>query len=82
MPKKKKSSNFEKDLQELEDLVEKMEGGDLSLEDSLVHFERGIALTRACQKALTEAEQKIQILLAEDGSQKLQPFSSDETADE
>ncbi len=82
MPKKKKSSNFEKDLQELEDLVEKMEGGDLSLEDSLIHFERGIALTRACQKALTEAEQKIQILLAEDGSQKLQPFSSDETADE
>ena len=82
MPKKKKSSNFEKDLQELEDLVEKMEGGDLSLEDSLVHFERGIALTRACQKALSEAEQKIQILLAEDGSQKLQPFSSDETADE
>ncbi len=82
MPKKKKSSNFEKDLKELEDLVEKMEGGDLSLEDSLVHFERGIALTRACQKALSEAEQKIQILLAEDGSQKLQPFSSDETADE
>jgi exodeoxyribonuclease VII small subunit len=82
LPKKKKSSNFEKDLQELEELVEKMEGGDLSLEDSLVHFERGIALTRACQKALTEAEQKIQILLAEDGSQKLQPFSSDETADE
>jgi len=78
LPKKKKSSNFEKDLQELEDLVEKMEGGDLSLEDSLVHFERGIVLTRACQKALTEAEQKIQILLAEGGSQKLQPFSSDE----
>lgn len=82
MPKKKKSSNFEKDLQELEDLVEKMEGGDLSLEDSLVHFERGIALTRACQKALSEAEQKIQILLAEDGSQKLQPFSSDEATDD
>ncbi len=82
MPKKKKSSNFEKDLQELEDLVEKMEGGDLSLEDSLVHFERGIALTRACQKALTEAEQKIQILLAEGGSQKLQPFPSDEIPDD
>jgi exodeoxyribonuclease VII small subunit len=59
-----------------------MEGGDLSLEDSLVHFERGIALTRACQKALTEAEQKIQILLAEDGSQKLRPFSSDEATDD
>lgn len=82
MPKKKNSSNFEKDLQELESLVEKMEKGDLSLEDSLVHFERGIALTRACQKALTEAEQKIQILLADDGSQKLQPFLSDENPDD
>lgn len=69
-------------MQELESLVEKMEKGDLSLEDSLVHFERGIALTRACQKALTEAEQKIQILLADDGSQKLQPFLSDENPDD
>lgn len=81
MPKKKKPSNFESDLQELENLVEKMEEGELSLEESLVHFERGIALTRSCQKALTEAEQKIQILLAEDDSQKLQPFSSDENPD-
>ncbi len=81
MPKKKKPSNFESDLQELENLVEKMEDGELSLEESLVHFERGIALTRSCQKALTEAEHKIQILLAEDGSQKLQPFSSDENPD-
>lgn len=82
MPKKKNSSNFEKDLQELESLVEKMEGGDLSLEDSLVHFERGIALTRSCQKALTQAEQKIQILLTEDDSQKLRSFSSDENPDD
>jgi exodeoxyribonuclease VII small subunit len=81
LPKKKKPSNFESDLQELENLVEKMEEGELSLEESLVHFERGIALTRSCQKALTEAEQKIQILLAEDGSQKLQPFSPDENPD-
>ena len=82
MPKKKNSSNFEKDLQELESLVEKMEGGNLSLEDSLVHFERGIALTRSCQKALTQAEQKIQILLTEDDSQKLRSFSSDENPDD
>jgi len=81
LPKKKKPSNFESDLQELENLVEKMEDGELSLEESLVHFERGIALTRSCQKALIEAEQKIQILLAEDGSKKLQPFSSDENSD-
>ena len=82
LPKKKNASNFEKDLQELENLVEKMEGGELSLEESLVHFERGIALTRSCQKALSEAEQKIQILLSEDGSKKLQPFSSDENPDD
>ena len=82
MPKKKNSSNFEKDLQELESLVERMEGGDLSLEDSLVHFERGIALTRSCQKALTQAEQKIQILITEDDSQKLRSFSSDENPDD
>ena len=81
MPKKKIASNFEKDLQELESLVEKMEEGKLSLEESLVHFERGIALTRSCQKALSEAEQKIQILLSEDGSQSLQAFSSDEDPD-
>lgn len=58
-----------------------MEGGELSLEESLVHFERGIALTRSCQKALSEAEQKIQILLSEDGSQSLQTFSSEEDPD-
>jgi len=81
LPKKKTTSNFEKDLQELESLVEKMEGGELSLEESLVHFERGIALTRSCQKALSEAEQKIQILLSEDGSQSLQTFSSKEDPD-
>ena len=81
MPKKKIALNFEKDLQELESLVEKMEEGELSLEESLVHFERGIALTRSCQKALSEAEQKIQILLSEDGSQSLQAFSSDEDPD-
>jgi exodeoxyribonuclease VII small subunit len=81
LPKKKTTSNFEKDLQELESLVEKMEGGELSLEESLVHFERGIALTRSCQKALSEAEQKIQILLSEDGSQSLQTFSSEEDPD-
>ena len=82
MPKKKKSLNLENDLQELESLVEEMERGELSLEESLVHFERGVALTRSCQKALAQAEQKIQILLTEDGSQKLQSFSSDETPDD
>lgn len=66
--------DFEKALNELEQLVEKMEEGDLSLEESLKHFERGIALTRACQQALQSAEQKVQILLKEGEQQNLADF--------
>ncbi|HEY5602095.1 MAG TPA: exodeoxyribonuclease VII small subunit [Gammaproteobacteria bacterium] len=59
----RKSINFEAAIAELEALVEEMERGDISLEDSLKKFERGIELTRACQQALQEAEQKIQMLI-------------------
>lgn len=76
--KRKESPNFEKALAELETLVEKIETGELSLEESLRHFERGIQLTRTCQKALKEAEQKVRILLEKDGNQALAPFESDE----
>lgn len=85
MPKKtaKKSSaknkdilNFEKTLNELENLVETMEEGELSLEDSLKHFERGVLLTRACQTALKEAEQKVQILI--DKSEQADPVTFEE----
>ena len=65
--KKNKTIDFEKSLNELEDLVDRMEQGDSSLEDSLKDFERGIELTRNCQTALTEAEQKVQILLKKNG---------------
>ena len=58
-----KKNSFEKALAELEDLVAVLEKGDLPLEKTLEHFERGIALTRRCQKELTEAEQKVEILL-------------------
>ena len=54
---------LEKSLAELETLVEKLEGGDLSLEETLKHFERGVKLTRECQATLKEAEQKVEILL-------------------
>ncbi len=54
--------NFEKALEEFERLVERMEEGDLSLEESLKTYERGIELSRMCQRALDEAEQRIQIL--------------------
>ena len=65
--KKKKAPDFETALEELESLVERMEGGESSLEDSLKDFERGIELTRSCQTALAEAEQKVEILLKKDG---------------
>jgi exodeoxyribonuclease VII small subunit len=62
------SINFEESLQELEALVEEMEKGELSLEDSLKHFERGIELTRNCQHALQVAEQKVEKLISQDGN--------------
>ena len=68
---------FEKALAELETLVESMEKGDLTLEESLASFERGIALTRICQQALREAEQKIEILTANSPDAELEPFDSD-----
>ena len=73
--KKAESLDFEQALTELEGLVEKMEQGDLSLEESLKSFERGVELTRTCQKALAEAEQKVEQLLAPDGEPS--PFEHD-----
>jgi len=61
--KKKQTSNFESTLAELEALVDEMEHGDISLEDSLKKFERGIELTRNCQIELQEAEQKVKMLV-------------------
>lgn len=60
--------DFEASLAELEAIVEKLEQGELSLEDSLRQFERGIQLTRVCQTALTQAEQKVEILLRKTGA--------------
>jgi len=70
---------FEQSLKELETLVEKMEQGDLSLEESLQHFERGVQLTRACQQALKDAEQKVETLLKKDGQEEVVPFDSEDT---
>jgi exodeoxyribonuclease VII small subunit len=70
---------FEKSLKELEALVAKMEQGNLSLEESLQHFERGIQLTRTCQQALKEAEQKVEILLKKSGQEDIAPFTSEDT---
>lgn len=78
MVKKKSSVDFENALKELEALVEKMEQGDIRLEDSLKHFERGIELTRQCQQALRDAEQKVQILLEKNNQAEIKPFSDEE----
>jgi exodeoxyribonuclease VII small subunit len=73
----KKTVPFEESLAELEQLVERMEQGNLALEESLKLFERGVQLTRTCQKALKEAEQKVQILLEQNGEPTLKPFSDE-----
>jgi len=76
MPKEK---SFESSLTELERIVEQLEEGDLSLEDSLKLFEQGIKLSRDCQKRLDEAERKIEVLLKNsDGSYKTESLSEPE----
>lgn len=78
MAKKKSATpNFESAIDELEKLVEIMEQGDISLEESLKNFERGIALTRTCQKALQEAEQKVQILTSDNRLADFEPQVND-----
>lgn len=80
MARKTQKIDFETSIQALEELVEKMEGGEFSLEESLKQFEHGISLARSCQKALREAEQKVlQLTKDSRGGESLEPF---EAADE
>ncbi|HTV76701.1 MAG TPA: exodeoxyribonuclease VII small subunit [Steroidobacteraceae bacterium] len=67
--------DFENSLTELETLVERLERGDLPLEEALKCFERGVALTRQCQGALKAAQQKVEILLSGDPHAEPEPFS-------
>jgi exodeoxyribonuclease VII small subunit len=76
--KNAKEFNFENALNELNQLVEKMEQGGLSLEESLQAFEKGIALTRQCQTALKTAEQKVQILLEKNGQSQLETYQEND----
>ena len=69
-----KKFNLEKSLADLEDLVEELESGDLPLEKAMKKFEEGIKLTRGCQTALKEAEQKVEILLKSAGGEDLEDF--------
>jgi exodeoxyribonuclease VII small subunit len=76
--RKKQAIDFEAAFEELEGLVERMEEGKLSLEESLETYERGIALSRACQKSLDAAEQRIQILSEKDGAAETRSFQPDD----
>ncbi|CAM3694137.1 exodeoxyribonuclease VII small subunit [Pseudomonas wadenswilerensis] len=78
MARKKASIDFEQSLADLQVLVERLENGELSLEDSLTAFEQGISLTRDCQSALAQAEQKVQVLLERDGELAAEPFDADQ----
>lgn len=73
-----KKINLEKSLSDLEELVEELESGDLPLETAMKKFEEGIKLTRGCQAALKEAEQKVEILLKSAGGESLEEFEADE----
>jgi exodeoxyribonuclease VII small subunit len=79
MTKKDKTApDFEAALDELEKLVARMEEGELPLEETLKQFERGIELTRQCQQALADAEQKVEILVEKSGQAAVEPFETEQ----
>lgn len=76
---KDKDSNFEQDLEQLEGIVNALEEGGLPLDESLRRFEEGIQLARRCEKALTEAEKRIEILLRNpEGELEAHPFGDED----
>ena len=77
----KKNINLEKSLADLEALVAELEGGELSLEDAMKKFEQGIKLTRTCQSILKDAEQKVEILLENNGEDTLTSFDDKTNGD-
>jgi len=72
--------NFEISLTEIAELIEKMERGELTLEQSLGHFERGITLIKHCQKILGEAEQKVKVLIQNNHQEELLAYGEDDKA--
>ncbi|EGL55980.1 exonuclease VII small subunit [Methylophaga aminisulfidivorans MP] len=80
MAAKQKKLDYEAAVKELEALVERLEEGDISLEESLKLYERGVLLTRDCQESLQAAEQKVQMLLQQSGQSNMVDFDP-ETGD-
>ena len=74
---------YEQQLQQLETLIKQLENGDLSLDQALAAYEQGVALIRACQQQLENAEQRIRLLSrAENGEETLIPFTDPEDDDQ
>ncbi|MGH8290485.1 MAG: exodeoxyribonuclease VII small subunit [Steroidobacteraceae bacterium] len=85
MPQNKVESKvpeFEQALAELETLVERLERGDLPLDEALKTFERGVELTRHCQGALKAAQQRVEILLKRNGQPESEPYTAPESQPE
>lgn len=66
---------FEKALERLEEIVKKMEEGDMTLEESLKAFEEGINLSRFCARKLDEAERRVEVLIKAEGEPEVKPFT-------
>jgi exodeoxyribonuclease VII small subunit len=86
MSKKAQIADLESSLKEINDLIEKMEQSDLTLEQSLNHFEKGITLIKNCQTILRAAEQKVQILIqnsnsTDEASEELKPYASEDNSE-
>ncbi len=77
MSPRKKTPDFEQSLAELETLVSAIEQGDLSLEQSLVAFEQGVRLTKECQQRLQDAEQRVQVLVEQNGELVTRPLDAE-----
>lgn len=73
--------NLEESLTELTQLIDKMEHSELTLEQSLNHFERGIVLVKHCQKTLEDAEQKVQVLIQNNQQETLAPYGDEDKND-
>ena len=72
------TSNFEKNMSDLENIVTELEKGDLNLDESISKFEEGIKISKQCNKILENAEKKITILLENNGEVKEENFVSEE----
>jgi exodeoxyribonuclease VII small subunit len=76
--KKKEGFDFESNMQALAAIVENIEGGELSLEEAMEQFEKGVKLTKECHVALQTAEQKVKILLEQAGNYTLEEFADED----